>query len=91
MIKEAIEKIDAIYEEALRRLRGDNSALIYGPSHIVWDDDNYDSAEFCLQNFEALKGKFSIDDLAIVRWSLEELLIIPLVIRESITESLPTY
>ena len=72
-----------IYLKALAALDGDNDALCYGPAHIVWDDGNLDSAEWCLEHFdeqaeEYAKGMYTKDELAIVRRSLEELINIPL-------------
>lgn len=63
-----------IYDEALRKLDGDESPLHYGPAHIVWEDENWDSAQWCLDNFDDYCGDHNKEDLAVVRWSLEELL-----------------
>ncbi|GAH80793.1 unnamed protein product, partial [marine sediment metagenome] len=41
-----------IYTAALAALDGDSSLLEYGPSHIVWADENWDWAERSLENFE---------------------------------------
>jgi hypothetical protein len=53
-------------------------AMHYGPAHVVWEDENFDSAEWCLENFDKYKGDHSDEDLAVVRRSLEELVNIPL-------------
>lgn len=67
-----------IYQKALQALDGYESPLHYGPAHIVWDDENFDSAEWCLENFDKYKGDYSDADLAIVKKSLEELVALPL-------------
>lgn len=74
-----------IYLEALRRLDGDESPLHYGPSHIVWEDENFDCAEICLEDFDKspLRDDYSSEELAVVRWSLEELAKIPADDREA--------
>lgn len=75
-----------IYEEALRRLDGYDSPLHFGPAHIVWEDENFDSAEWCLENFEKYKGDYAPEELEIVRWSLEELAKLPMSVREIIPD-----
>ena len=68
-----------IYQEALRRLDGDDSPLKFSASHIVWEDENFedDNIAWCLENFEKYKADYSDNDLSVVRWSLEELAKIP--------------
>lgn len=70
-----------IYEEALGRLGGNENVLVFGPSHIVWSDENWDSAEWCLEHFDEFKGDYTEDDLAVCRWSLEELAKLPVSVR----------
>ena len=70
-----------IYNKAVVKLNGHAEPLHYGPSHVVWDDENFDSAEFCLENFDRYIGDYSNADLKIVRESLEELAKIPLDVR----------
>ena len=70
-----------IYQRALTKLEGDESPLHYGPAHIVWSDENFDSAEWCLEHFDDYKSDYSDSDLMIVRESLEELAKLPLDIR----------
>ena len=75
-----------IYLEAKRRLgevaiRGTGfDPLLWGPSHIVWEDENFDSPEWCLDHFNDFNygDKYTADQLAVVRWSLEELAKLPL-------------
>ena len=68
-----------IYQQALVKLDGDDSALHGGPGHIVWGDENWgdEHIRYCLEHFEENKGNSMPDELEIVRWSLEELLKIP--------------
>ena len=71
-----------IYDKAVKALDGDKFPLSFGPSHIVWEDENFDAAERCLEHFDEWKGDFSLEDLEIVRTSLKELAAIPLHIRD---------
>lgn len=78
-----------IYLEALNRLNGDEMPLCYSFAHIVWADENFDSADWCLNEFEKHKEEYIGADytesqLDIVKWSLEELNKLPLSIREII-------
>lgn len=66
-----------IYDKALSDLGEYDSPLHYGPAHIVWEDENFDSAEWCLEHFDEYTGDHSIKDLVIVRRSLEELAAVP--------------
>ena len=72
-------EVKAIYDEALLR-EGENiqGAMHYGPAHIVWEDENFDKAQWCLDNFDKYPGDNSAADLEVVRWSLEELVKIPM-------------
>lgn len=70
-----------IYKKALKNLGRDNHPLIYGPSHVVWADENFESAEWCLKHFDAYKNDCSVDELAIVYQSLIELTKLPLSVR----------
>ena len=67
-----------IYQQAVEKLGGDNSPLVFGPSHIVWEDENWDQVDWCLDHFNEFKNDFSEEDLTVVRWSLEELAKLPL-------------
>ena len=71
-----------IYKQAVEKLGGNEHALHYGPAHIVWEDENWDSVDWCLEHFNEYKGDNSEEDLEVVRWSLEELAKIPLEKRE---------
>jgi len=66
-----------IYDKALSELDGYDSPLHFGPAHIVWEDENFDSAEWCLEHFDEYTGDYSLEDLAIVKRSLEELAAVP--------------
>jgi hypothetical protein len=71
-----------IYEEAVKRLNGDDTPLHFGPSHIVWDDENFDCAEACLKDFDKYTEGYTEEELNVVRWSLEELVKLPLKARD---------
>jgi hypothetical protein len=71
-----------IYKEAVKKLGGNSDPLHYGPSHIVWSDENFDSAEWCLENFDGYGVRLSEKEKVVVRWSLEELAKIPMNERE---------
>jgi hypothetical protein len=81
------EPVAEIYIKALSKLNKDNSPLCFGPSHIVWEDENFgnDSIEWCLQELNSFENKyyerFTPEDLKVVKWSLEELMKVPLEIR----------
>lgn len=66
-----------IYLRALEKLGGFEDPLHFGPAHVVWEDENFDSARWCLDNFSKYTGDYSTDELAIVRESLEELVKLP--------------
>lgn len=71
-----------IYKEACKRLDDEDGwCLKYGPSHIVWEDENFDCAELCLDHFDENKDDYSEEELEVVRWSLEELTKLPLNVR----------
>lgn len=75
-----------IYREAINRLEGDWLPLDFGPGHIVWSDENFGGAEWCLDNFDLYRGDYTDQELDIVRWSLEELAKIPLGTRECVPD-----
>lgn len=52
-------------------------ALQFGPGHIVWSDENFDSAGWCLEHFDEYTRDLTMDEQAIVRRSLEELAALP--------------
>ena len=70
-----------IYQRARDKIG--ESALHYGPSHVVWEDENFDCAEWCLERFDkhAIDSDYSVFELSIVRQSLEELAQLPLEVR----------
>jgi len=72
--------IATIYS-ALMALVENPSAVEYGPAHIVWSDENFDddSIRHCIENCRERKycDGYSIDDVAKVLQSLQELLDIP--------------
>ncbi|MFA5714370.1 MAG: hypothetical protein WC998_01345 [Candidatus Paceibacterota bacterium] len=72
-----------LYKKHANAFNGDFIPLHFGPAHIVWEDENFDteSIQWCLDNFDLYKGDYSENELAIVRQSLEEMLKLPEEIR----------
>jgi hypothetical protein len=76
-----------IFDKAVEKLGGDDSPLLFGPSHVVWEDENFcdRSIRDCLDYFgpflERTPDRFDEFQLSVVRWSLEELLKVPEEIR----------
>lgn len=66
-----------IYQEALAALDGDEMPLHYGPAHVVWEDENFDLAQACLDDFNERQYDYSAGQLAVVRRSLEQLAALP--------------
>jgi hypothetical protein len=60
-----------------------HAAMHYGPAHVVWDDENFDCAEVCLEDFaKHSDDRHTPDELAAVRRSLEALAALPMELRE---------
>ena len=72
------EDVAGIYKRALSDLDGDEDPLLYGPAHVVWEDENWQSAERCLEAFDEYRGEYSDQQLDIVKRSLRELEAIPI-------------
>lgn len=74
--------LDDIYSRASQALEmldfSPEDALLFGPAHIVWEDDNYDldSVRYCLKCCDDLTftAQRSPVEIAIVRWSLERII-----------------
>lgn len=80
------EPVAAIYREAVAALAGDDYPLRSGPSHVVWEDENFDDygVRLCLERCS--REDPSTEDvsdaaLEVVRRSLEALLALPESIR----------
>ena len=74
------EPIAKIYFKAVADLRengGNVWSLHFGPAHIVWEDENFDCAQWCIDNFEKYSGDYSAADLEVVMRSLRELVEVP--------------
>ena len=69
-------EVKAIFDEAVAKI-GDDLPLLFGPSHIVWEDENFNHAQWCLDHFNEHESDYSEATLAVVRWSLEQLLALP--------------
>ena len=67
-----------IYKKALEKLDGNWGLLHFGPSHLVWEDENFDSAEWCLEHFDDYTEGYTKEEAAVVKWSLQELVKIPI-------------
>lgn len=69
-----------IYDRAIA-IAGE-SAMHYGPAHVVWEDENFDCAEACLADFEKHSDdRLTPEALMAVRKSLEELAALPVELR----------
>lgn len=71
-----------IFKDAKEKLDGDSHWLEFGPGHIVWSDENWDSARWCLDHFDEYSDGMTPEQCAIVRESLERLEALPLEARE---------
>ena len=71
------EKVAKIYQEALEELGGNETALNYGPGHIVWEDCNFESARWCLKHFDEYLTNVEAWEMPIVRRSLERMAALP--------------
>lgn len=67
-----------IYDDCVEKLGGDWE-LEWGPGHVVWGDENWDSRsiQWCLGHLDKYEGRDTGDNLTIVRESLERLLAVP--------------
>jgi len=72
------KKVQDIYDQALEQLGGNESPLHFGPAHIVWEDENWNSVDWCIENFDKYSKGFTKKEKEIVMWSLVELAKIPL-------------
>jgi hypothetical protein len=76
-----------IFLEARDKLDGDDSLLKYGPGHIVWSDENFDSAQWCLEHFdEYRRPEYSDADHEVLRESLVKLAALPEEARNCVPE-----
>jgi len=76
--------IRVIYDDCVQR--AGESAMDYGPGHVVWADENWDEAQSCLIYFDEWVRDWNRDgdeicytaeQLAVVRESLERLVLVP--------------
>ena len=78
-------QVIAIYDRGMDSVG--ESAMHYGPAHIVWEDENFeqDHVESCLQHIEdkSWTNDLTPAEIAGVKQSLEELLALPKHIREA--------
>lgn len=66
-----------IYLAAIDKLGGNDGLFKYGPSHIVWESENFHFAKWCLENFDKYRGDETDEQAKIIRWSLKELAKLP--------------
>jgi hypothetical protein len=74
------KRIADIYAESIARLKtiGETSeALSFSDAHVVWADENFHSAEFCLEELDKNKNEYSQELYDILRWGLQELIKLP--------------
>ena len=76
------EPVADIWDEALKRVDYDDLTLQYGPAHVVWADENWDSAEWCLRHFEWDYPDRTRNELYATYWSLLALAALPMNVRE---------
>lgn len=62
-----------IYLRALDKLGGDESPLHFGPAHVVWEDENFQCAQKCLDDFDKYTDGYTPEEMRIVKDSLIEL------------------
>ena len=79
-----------IYREAVASL-DDDDPLQFGPSHVVWSDENFDDANIkaSIRDCDdppAYYSDYSERDLAVVKGSLVRLLAVPKGIRECVPD-----
>ena len=71
------EATQAIYNAAVLMLGGDSLPLDFGPGHLVWAEWNLDYAEWCLEHFDEYRSDYSEEQLAVAKWALQGLILIP--------------
>lgn len=75
--KSMSEATQAIYDAAVMMLGGDIMPMDYGPGHVVWADGNCDLAEWCLEHFDEHCSDCTDEQLAVAKWALQGLILIP--------------
>ena len=77
------KEICDIFDRAVKMLGGDEMPLLFGPSHLVWEDGNMadEHIDFCLR-YDT--GELTKKEVKVVHWSLHELKKIPLHVRDKI-------
>lgn len=72
-------KIREIYEEGVEDSSW--SAMHFGPAHIVWEDENFDDPQWCIDNLQKYRGDCTDAELEVIKKSLLELAALPMEIR----------
>lgn len=57
--------------------RSAHSVMHFGPAHIVWEDENFDHAGWCVDNFDKYSDGLTEEQKTIVLRSLKELVQVP--------------
>ena len=78
------KEISDIFYKAKEMLNGEDCPLLFGPSHVVWEDGNMmdEHIDFCLKYG---KGHVSNEELRVIHWSLNELKKVPLKVRREVS------
>jgi len=68
-----------IYDEALAKLDGNYSPLNFGPAHIVWEDENFEThhVQFCIDHFDEYGYNLTDHERSVVMESLEKMAKLP--------------
>ena len=79
------EEISEIFFKAKEMMNGEDWPLLFGPSHIVWEDGNMmnEHIDYCLK---CDTGRLNSNQIQAVHWSLRELRKIPIKIRREVSE-----
>lgn len=75
------EPVAEIYRQAVEMLGGNEHPLHYGPAHIVWEDENFETCflRSCIKYFDDWADPHGLTEkeLRVVMWSLEQMLALP--------------
>ena len=79
------KEVSDIFYEAVEMLNGEDWQLLYGPSHIVWEDGNMmdEHIDYCLSYGN---GNVNDEELKVVHWSLNKLKELPLSLRKKVSD-----
>ena len=71
------EQVAAIYRRGVEA--AGETAMHFGPGHIVWSDENFDAGSIkgCIKDSQKYRGDLTNEEVASVVRSLNELLAVP--------------